>query len=184
MGYTVPTTEPASLRCGDTWQWRREDLSDYPAGTWTLNYYFRNATSHFDIAATADGSAYAVSVALATTAGYVPGWYDWTAFVTDGTERYQIAAGRTEVLPDLATAKPYDGRSFARRMLDYIEAALENRASGDQLDLIDAQLADRRMVRDRAGLIALRSQFELEVKRQDQVRTGTYKTRIVARFSA
>jgi len=55
MAYTVPNTEPAALRSGDTWQWTR-DLGDYPADAWTLTYYFRNATAHFDIVATADGT--------------------------------------------------------------------------------------------------------------------------------
>ena len=64
----IPTSEPDSLRIGDTWQWRREDLFDYPASAWTLIYYFRNATSHFDVTASADGSYFAVTVAKATTA--------------------------------------------------------------------------------------------------------------------
>jgi len=183
MGYTIPTTEPISLRAGDTWQWTRENLSDYPATIWTLTYYFRNATSYFDIAATADGSTFAVSVALAATATRAPGWYDWTAFVTDGIERYQVGKGRTEVLPDLAGAVAYDGRTFARRMLDYIEAALESRASTDQLDLITAQLENRSLTRDKAGMTALRSQFKFEVQREEQMRTGINKTRILARFA-
>ena len=51
MAASIPTTEPTSLRAGNTWQWRREDLSDYPASTWTLTYHFRNRTSHFDVVA-------------------------------------------------------------------------------------------------------------------------------------
>lgn len=183
MAYTVPTTEPAALRSGDTWQWTR-DLGDYPADAWTLTYYFRNATAHFDVVATADGTGYAVSVAKATTAVLVPGWYDWTAFVSSATERYQVGTGRTEVLPDLAAAAPHDARSFARRMLDYIEAALESRASSDQLDLVNAQLDTRSISRDKAGLLTLRSQFRNEVSREEQVRTGKYKTRILARFAS
>lgn len=182
MGYTVPTTEPVSLRAGDTWAWRREDLSDYPASDWTLTYYFRNSTSHFDVIASADSDAYAVSIAKATTAAYAPGWFDWIAFVSDADERYQIGSGRMHVLPDLATAKPFDARTFARRMLDYIEAALESRASSDQLDLINAQLESRSITRDKAGMLTLRSMFKSEVSREEQVRTGQYKTRIVARF--
>lgn len=180
MGYTVPTTEPNSLRAGDTWQWTRENLSDYPATTWTLTYYFRNATSHFNVVATADGSTFAVSVAMATTADRVPGWYDWTAFVSDGTERYQVGAGRLEVLPDLANAVPYDGRTFARRMLDYIEAALEERASTDQLDLITAQLENRSLTRDKAGMLSLRDRFRAEVAVEDRTRRGIRSNRILA----
>lgn len=180
MGYTIPTTEPISLRAGDTWQWTRENLSDYPATTWTLTYYFRNATSYFDIAATADGSTFAVSVALATTATRAPGWYDWTAFVTDCTERYQVGQGRLEVLPDPAGAVAHDGRTFARRMLDYIEAALESRASTDQLDLITAQLENRSLTRDKAGMLSLRDRFRAEVAVEDRTRRGIRSNRILA----
>jgi hypothetical protein len=182
MAYTPPNTEPTQLRAGDTWAWTRS-LPDYPASAWTLTYHFRNSTSYFDVVAAADGDDYAVSVATATTSGHAPGWYDWIAFVADADERYQVGSGRLEVLQDVAASVPYDGRSFARRMLDYIEAALENRASTDQLDLVNATMDARSIQRDRAGLLTLRSQFQNEVGREEQVRTGKYKTRILARFA-
>src|SRR5574340_367386 len=77
MAYTAPTNEPSALRAGDTWSWRREDLGDYPASSWTLKYYFRNSSAKFDATATADGDDFEVTVAKATTAGYTVGWYDW-----------------------------------------------------------------------------------------------------------
>ena len=182
MAFTVPTTEPTALRAGDTWAWRREDLGDYPASVWTLTYYFRNAASHFDIAATADGDAFAVSIAAATTATRPPGWYDWFALVTDGTSRHYVAEGRCEVTPDIANPVPYDGRTWAKRMLDYVEAALESRASSDQLDVIEAALDMRKIKRGEGGLLTLRSQLELEVKRETAARSGENKSRILVRF--
>lgn len=183
MAYTVPTTEPTELRAGDTWQWRREDLSDWPASAWTLTYYVRNASAHFDIAATADGDEYAVSVQMATTAAYSAGDYDWYAFVSDGAERYQIDAGHFEVLPNVATAAAYDGRVWARKMLDYVEAALLNRASSDQLDVVNTTLGDRGLSRDRGGLISLRSQLMTEAKREEAAINGTGKSRMLVRFA-
>ena len=186
MAASIPTTEPTSLRAGNTWQWRREDLSDYPAGTWTLTYYFRNSSSHFNVVASADGDAFAVSVAVADSAK-APGWYDWVAVVTDGTNQHDVDAGRMEVLPDWSASQAADGRIFARKMLDYIEAALLDRASGDQLDLINAALADRSMARDRGGLIALRSQMKAEIAREEHaanLRKGLGgKNRLLARFA-
>ena len=186
MAASIPTTEPTSLRAGNTWQWRREDLSDYPASVWTLTYHFRNRTSNFDVTATADGDAFAVSVAMAST-NKATGWYDWLAVVTDGTDRHEVDAGRVEVLPDVSAAQAYDGRSFARKMLDYIEAALLDRASSDQLDLINAALADRSLARDKGGLIALRSQFKAEVNREahaENLRKGKGgKNRLLVRFA-
>lgn len=182
MAFTVPTTEPASLRAGDTWAWTRGDLSDYPASTWTLTYYFRNATSHFNVSATADGDSFAVEVLPATTAAIVPGWYEWFAFVSDGTDRHQVATGRSEVLQDVTNAVPFDGRSWARRMLDYVEAALESRASTDQLDLVMAQLDQRTLTRDKGGLITLRSMLQADVRREEQATTGYKGGRLLVRF--
>ena len=163
----IPTTEPTELRAGDTWAWRREDLSDYPASSgWSLTYYFRNAAQKFDVSASADGDAFAVTVAKANT-GKTPGWYDWLAVVSSTTERHEIGTGRTKVTPNLATDVVYDGRSFARTLLDYVEASLLSRATSDQLDLINAALGERSLQRDKAGLMTLRSQLLGEVSRED-----------------
>lgn len=183
VAYTVPTTEPTKLRAGDTWQWRREDLSDWPASSYTLTYYVRNAASHFNITAAADGDNFAVSVPMATTAGYTAGEYDWYAFVSDGSERYQIDAGRFEVLPDVSAAAAYDGRGWAKQMLDLVEAALLSRATDDQLDVINTTLGDRGLSRDRGGLIALRSQLQAEAKREEAAIYGTGKSRVLVRFA-
>jgi len=40
---TIPTNEPSTIIAGDTWQWSRRDLSDYPASSWTLEYYLLKA---------------------------------------------------------------------------------------------------------------------------------------------
>ena len=185
MAYPVPTVEPAELRAGDTWAWRREDLGEYPASSWTLTYAFRNATAYFDVTATADGDAFAVSVAKATTAAKTAGSYDWTAFVSDGTERHEIGRGVLEILPDMGTAAARDGRSWARTMLDYVEAALLTKASGDQLDVVRAQLAERNLQFDIPGLIALRDRLRAEVRSEesaDRLRRGLApRNRIFAR---
>jgi hypothetical protein len=182
MAYTAPTTEPTSLRAGDTWAWRREDLSDYPASTWTLKYYFRNASAKFDITASADGEAFAVSVAKATTATYAAGDYDWIAVVETVADRYQVDEGRVEVLPNLATNAVYDARTFARTMLDAVEAALLSKANLSQLDLVQAALADRSMQYDTAALLSLRKQFQSEVRREDAVRNGVDSSRLLVGF--
>jgi len=179
MAYTVPTTEPAALRAGDTWQWTRV-LGDYPADAWTLTYYFRNAAAHFNVVAAADGTAYAVNVVKATTAARTAGWYDWAAFVSSATERYQVDAGRTEVLPDLSAAAAYDGRTFARKMLDAIEAALLSRATTDQLDMIEAAYEARKIRRGEGGLLKLRDSFRAEVAVEDRARRGVRSNRILA----
>lgn len=184
MSATVPTTEPTTARAGDTWQWRREDLADFPASSWTLKYYFRNAASGFDVTATADGDAFAVSVAKATTSAYAVGTYDWVAFVESATERHQVDAGQIVIGYNFATTGAHDGRSFARTMLDAVEAALLSRASGDQLDLVQAALADRSMQYSPGALMTLRSQLQGEVSREKALQNGTESRRVLVRFGA
>ena len=182
MAATVPTTEPLTIRAGDTWAWRRENLSDYPASLWTLTYYFRNSAEKFDVEATADGDLFAVSVPIATTAAIAAGSYGWLAVVDNTTERYEVGTGRLTVLPDLAADLVADTRSFARTMLEAVESALLNKASTSQLDLVQAALADRSMQYDTASLITLRSKLWAEVRREESTLNGESRMRILARF--
>lgn len=181
MAITPPNTEPTSLRAGDTWAWRREDLADYPASVWTLTYYFRNASSKFSIVAAADDDNFAVSVAKAATAAFDAGSYDWEAIVSTVDDAYRIDFGRLTVSPDLTADAVYDGRSFARTMLEAIESALLNKATGSQLDMVQAALADRSMQYDTAALMKLRAQFKAEVNREDAGDSGN--TRILVKFA-
>jgi hypothetical protein len=182
MTATVPTTEPTSARAGDTWKWRREDLADYPAPTWVLTYYFRNATAKFAIAAAADGVNHAVSVAMATTSAYTVGDYDWVALAESASERVQVDAGRLRVLHNFETDAVYDARSFARTMLDAVEAALTSKATASQLDIVKAALADRSMEYNPATLMALRSRLLTEVRREAAAQKGTDVRRVLVRF--
>ena len=112
MTVSVPTTEPAELRAGVTWKWRREDLADYPATTWTLTYWLKQAAAagaRFSIVATADGTAFAVTVAAATTAGYTADTYTWVAVVTSGSEAYEVDRGTLELRPKYNADAALDG---------------------------------------------------------------------------
>jgi hypothetical protein len=165
---SIQTTEPTELRAGDTWTWRRDDLSDYPAGDgWTLTYYFRTATHYFNVVAAADGDAYLATVAKAITATYGAGAYDWVAVVGNATERHEVDRGKTTVLPDYSAAVAIDGRTFARTLLDYVEAELLSRGSSGRLDVVTSALADRSLTRDAGGLTTLRNQLKVEVQREE-----------------
>ena len=182
----IPTSEPDSLRIGDTWQWRREDLSDYPASAWTLTYYFRNATAYFDVTATADGDAFAVTVAKATTALRAAGDYDWAAFAISATERHEVDSGKLTLLPDLATAAPFDARTDAEQLLAAVNAELSTMGSSGQVRLVTVALDNRQLTYDTRGLIALRSLLISEVNRERnaaaKARDGTSRNRLQVRF--
>ena len=170
---TVPTEEPLELRVGDTWAWRREDLTVYPAPTWTLKYRFKNATTGFEVVAAADGVNHAVSVAFGTTEAYAAGTYDWQAWVENGTSKYTVRVGRAVLLPNLragTAGAAQDTRSHARKVLDAIRAVLENRATVDQEQY---QIQGRSLTRTPiADLIKLRNLYEAEVKREDAAANG------------
>jgi hypothetical protein len=157
----IPANEPQSARAGDTWKWTRT-LDDYPAGTWTLKYRFKNATGYFEIVASASGTDHAVTVAASTTATYAAGSYTWMAWVEAGSEKFTVDTGTLTVDPDYrASTAAYDGRSHARKMLDAIEAWLESRDPA----VAEYEIAGRRMkFIPTAELVKLRSRYQLEVQ--------------------
>lgn len=159
---TIPTERPAQLTAGDTWRWTRE-LADYPAGTWTLTYYFESQAYQFSAAASASGTKHAVTVAAATTAGYRPGRYKVHARVTDGTiaESLPAESGWVDVLPNFATTVRTDPRTWAERVLDALKATYEGRASKDQVAM---SIGDRSIsLMSRAELRAEIEAFERRV---------------------
>lgn len=123
------TTEPSSVYAGDTVTWTKS-LTDYPAPTYTLAYALVRDGGSISITASASGADHLVSVSAATSAAWVPGTYQWTAYVTSGSARYTVETGEIVIKPNPA-AGGYDTRSYARRMLDAIEALLEGRATSD-----------------------------------------------------
>lgn len=168
MAYEIPTDEPERFRAGDTLTWRKA-LDDFPASDgWTLHYRLINATAKIDITATADGAAHLVSVAAATTAAYTSGDYNWTSWVTSGTERHTVATGRVTIQPDLAavSAAGYDGRSAAKKTLDLIDVAMI--AYGSQAWSQEYEVAGRRRkFRSMSEFMAFRSQLVAECRAEE-----------------
>lgn len=133
MTAEIPTNEPQEIIAGDTLKWNRDDISDYLASDgWALSYVLINATNKITINASANGAGYSVNVAAGTTAAYTVGTYQWKAFVTKASERFKVDEGTIEVVPNFAVVSTYDSRSHAKKVLDAINAVIENRASVDQ----------------------------------------------------
>lgn len=167
MSASVPTIEPLSARAGDTWRWQR-GFADYPAPTWALTYRFFNAASVFVVTASADGSNHLVDDAPEATAGRVAGRYDWIASVSNGVDRFQVAAGSLTVFPDLSTAASYDGRTHARKMLDALNAILEGRATDGDIDVVNSATGKITTQWDVAELRKLRQQYAAAVRSEDE----------------
>lgn len=168
MTAPIPLREPTELRAGLTWQWRREDLTDYPAPTWVLKYWFKRtgaAGAQFSITAAADGTAHAVDQAATVSQTYVAGSYTWAAIATSGADAVEVAKGRTEILPRYDTTAAVDDRSHARKVLESIEAVLERRATRDQEEYVIGSRSLKRT--PMADLLKLRDSYAQAVAAED-----------------
>lgn len=186
MAATIPTKEPTQLRAGDTIKWKKT-LGDYPAGAseWSLKYALRGTAGVIDIEASADGTDHLVSISPTTSTAYASGHYDVLGFVEKGSDRYTVFAGRMEILPDLETeGSSYDGRTHAKKVLDKIEAVLENRATKEILESTIEGVSIKRIPHE--DLLMMRSKY-LNWHRQEiaaeklSAGMGTGRT-ILARF--
>lgn len=180
MTAAIPEGVPADLIAGDTWTWTRA-LADYPAGTWIATAYFENKDGVFSVAASASGTTHSFTIAAATTSGYKPGRYSWRIRVTDGSTTTTVEDGITQVEIDPAKAGKADTRTFARRMLDAIEATLEGRATSDQQAMsINGRSISRTPISD---LMSLRDRFRGETRSEEGTTGGGKGRDIKVRFA-
>lgn len=126
---TVRQPFGATLIGGDDWNWLVQ--TGQPAG-YTFTYFFRGLTSEQTLNMSgiigADGTV-ALSATAAQTTKLV-GSIAWQTCLFDTAgSRMELARGSVDVLPDIASAESVDGRSWAKRMLDAVTAAIEGRAS-------------------------------------------------------
>jgi hypothetical protein len=165
MAAPIPEKEPQVIVSGSTVSWTK-DLSDYrPDDGWTLTYALTISGAKIAITASDNGDGrHAVTVAASVTALWGAGRYSWQSYVTKDTERYSIGSGLVEIKPNLAAQTGgYDARTHARKMLDAIEAALEGRASADQLHVLRVTLGERDIQYNPEVLLPLRDRYRAEV---------------------
>ena len=161
------TKEPSSLVLGDFWAWRRDDLaSDYPVGEYALTYEFHEdsgggGTAKFTLTATEADSTYFIEAASSSTTSYDVGDYIWEAYITKSSDsnRIMVDSGRTTITQNLANTNA-DLRSHAKKVLDAIEAVIENRASMDQSSMSIAGRSLSRMSIDE--LLTFRDRYKSE----------------------
>ena len=131
------TTEPRTIIAGDRIAFKRSDLNnDYPVASYSLKYSARlenGGSTEISFTASESGTDYLIEIPAATSAAYTAGTYHWQAYIvrTSDSERITIDSGTWEVKAnrDLATTDP---RSHIKKVLDNIEAVLENRSTIDQ----------------------------------------------------
>ena len=162
-----PQKEPSTLVLGDYWAWKRDDLADtYPIGSCALTYEFHNdvgggGVNKFTLTATEANDTYYIEAASSSTTGYAIGDYIWEAYITKASDsnRVMVDSGRTTITQNLADTSA-DLRSHAKKVLDAIEAVIENRASMDQSSMSIAGRSLSRMSIDE--LMTFRDRYKAE----------------------
>lgn len=168
-----PTQEPDILVIGDRWTWRRPDLAaTYSPDDYALTYEYHEDSggggSHkFSITATEVSNDYIIEIPSATTAAYATGDFHWYAYITrtSDSERISVDDGYAKIELNFADTNA-DHRSHAKKVLDAIEAVLENRASQDQMSYSIAGRSLSRMSID--DLLKFRDRYRAEYNKELQ----------------
>jgi hypothetical protein len=172
------TSPDRTLTAGDTWSWT-SSLADYPAPTWDATVYFESASGSLNSTATDAGSDHAFSIAAASTTALATGRYKWTIRVTDGSTVKAVASGWSTVKANPAVAGN-DPRSWARKALEAVEAALLGKATADQLSFT---IKDRQVTRySFAELRQMRNDLREEVRTEEQGEAAGLGRNIKVRF--
>lgn len=151
---------PAEIGAGVTFR-ASVCLPVYPATEWGLSLIMRGA-SQIDLVANSDGENHSLHAAARETAGWLPGHYRYELRVSDGSDVITVEAGEVRIAPDLsAQGAGVDSRDHVRKVLDAIEAVIENRASIDQQSY---QINNRSLQRTPLSeLLKLRSRYRAEL---------------------
>jgi len=159
-----PTTEPNELQLGDFWAWKRIDLStDYPTASYSLSYEFNlvdgSTAANFTLTATESNDEYLIETS--NTTSYTAGEYNWVAYITRSSDsaRIKLTEGFTEIQENYATTTS-SVRSHAKKVLDAIEAVIENRATMDQSSMSIAGRSLSRLTIDE--LLQFRDRYKAE----------------------
>lgn len=145
MAFQVPSLEPEVLYAGATWQWTKTPPSFPASEGWTLSYKFVSSIGTIAFDATTGTNNYAVLVTAALTAQYIPGRYQWTAYVTKSGEVHIADTGYLDVQPDPVTSKAADTRTHARKVLELLYAVKEAHVTGGSI--ISYSVAGRSVTR-------------------------------------
>jgi len=169
MSAPIPTTEPVSIRAGDSASWLIAS-ADYPAGDgWGLTYTLINAAGKVTITSVASGNDHSIYKLPAVTALYAPGKYSWQCVAANGTDAYTIRSGDMEILASFAAAATLDARSHAEKTLAALEAWIE----GHDMAVSEYEIAGRRMKYIPIDqLLKLRDQYRREVRGQSAAASG------------
>lgn len=179
-----PVRVPSVLVAGDTLKVAAVALAaDYPASdSWSMKWTFVPAKGGTPVEVTATGgsASWDVLVAANVTAAWGKGLWNWVARATKSSQTITVDQGSFEVRPDPA-ATNVDQRSHFQRTLDLIEATIEGRATGADLE---HQFEDGRRIKymTHAELLQMRDAYAAKVRAERQSASGKGPARLLARL--
>ena len=166
---------PATIRAGDTIQWRDvagvDNLGNVVGSAdYTLTYWLRTNTASegASVVGTAYGTGWEFTIAANTSNGFDAGQWYWQAIANKTGSVVTLGAGQLEVLPVLSypsTPGAFDGRTQAQIDLDSVQAQIRALISGGAVQ--QYSIAGRSLSRySLSDLMALESKLKAEVKRE------------------
>lgn len=160
MTQEIQTQEPQSITAGDTVKFHSSiDINTFPDPEWTVKYKVIGTTNFKEVTATVDGDNFLVTFTESDTAAFAKECSRLVGTVEDGTERFTIYDDSLEVITDLGGAsEAVDTRTYAKQVLDAIDAVILGRASKDQESYsIDGRTLNRTAVAD---LLTLQDKYK------------------------
>lgn len=152
------------IQAGDTFS-QKVNYTDYPSsGGWSCSMALRGAGS-YTINSTRDGDGFLLSALASVTAEFAAGTYEYAIYVYNSTERHTVSKGKIEVLSNFASiSSVYDPRTWAQKTYDAVKAAIQGRATKDQLSY---EIAGRKIEKiPIPDLLALYNKLKNEVEQE------------------
>jgi hypothetical protein len=163
----APKEVPRSIVIGDLVQFKLTEYStDYANTAHTMTFMARSgegANVEFSIVASNSGDDYLFSASSSATSAFVAGLYHYQIEIleTSSNNRLILDQGELDVTVDL-DVNAVDPRTHAEKMLQKIEAVLENRADAD---VSSYSIAGRSLTKmSPEELLTWRNNYRREVK--------------------
>ena len=159
---------PKEITAGFTYEWQ-ESFSQYPASTYGLTATFILNTygnTRITVTAVASGDSFTLTIPAATSANFTAGNYKLYLFVTLGAAKYLVGNQDVVIKANPLTATG-DTRSHIQKVLDAIEAVLENRATQEYQSMSINGYSITQM--SPQELLKLRSYYKNELRKANNI---------------
>lgn len=172
---------PKEITAGFTYEWQ-ESFSQYPASTYGLTATFILNTygnTRYTVTAVANGDGFSFTIPATVSADFTAGNYKLYLFVTLGAAKYLVGNQDVVIKANPLTATG-DTRSHIQKVLDAIEAVLENRATQEYQSMSINGYSITQMSPEE--LLKLRSYYKNELRKAnnlDRINNGGSPTNTI-----